>query len=135
MKAISLFFLLIGLIAGCTKKSSTKPEQSRPNIIVIMVDDMGYSDIGCYGGEIETPNLNKMASDGLRFTNFYNCSRCCPTRASLLTGLYPHKTGIGFMTAVDYGKPGYRADLNNNCVTIYRGVNRRLDSGVFCTRN
>jgi arylsulfatase len=59
-----------------------------------------------------------MAMEGIRFSDFYNCSRCCPTRASLLTGLYPHKTGIGFMTAVDYGMPGYRADLNNHCVTI-----------------
>ena len=118
MNSISLFVLLIALIAGCTQKPLKKEDHTQPNIIVIMVDDMGYSDIGCYGGEIETPNINKMASDGLRFTNFYNCARCCPTRASLLTGLYPHKTGLGFMTTSDYRKPGYRADLNNNCVTI-----------------
>jgi len=90
----------------------------RPNIIVVMVDDMGYSDIGCYGGEIDTPNIDRMAKNGLRFSSFYNAGRCCPTRASLLTGLYPHKTGLGFMTARDYGKPGYTADLNRECVTI-----------------
>ena len=59
----------------------------KPNIIVIMGDDMGYSDIGCYGSEIDTPNLNTLAENGLRFTQFYNTARCCPTRASLLTGL------------------------------------------------
>ena len=76
----------------------------RPNIILIMSDDMGYSDIGCYGGEINTPNLDALAANGLRFTQFYNTARCCPTRASLLTGLYPHQAGIGHMTS-DYGLP------------------------------
>ena len=60
----------------------------RPNIILIMADDMGFSDIGCYGGEIQTPNLDQLAEDGLRYTQFYNTARCCPTRASLMTGLY-----------------------------------------------
>ena len=67
----------------------------RPNIVVILADDMGYSDIGCYGSEIETPQLDRLAAAGLRFTQFYNTGRCCPTRASLLTGLYPHQAGIG----------------------------------------
>ncbi len=89
----------------------------RPNIILIMSDDMGYSDIGCYGGEIETPNLDAMAKDGLRFTQFYNTGRCCPTRASLLTGLYAHQAGIGHMMG-DYGLPAYKGDLNRSCVTI-----------------
>jgi arylsulfatase A-like enzyme len=69
----------------------------RPNIIVILSDDMGYSDLGCYGGEIATPNLDALARGGVRFTQFYNTARCCPTRASLLTGLYPHQAGIGHM--------------------------------------
>jgi len=89
----------------------------RPNIILIMSDDMGYSDIGCYGGEIDTPVLDGLARKGLRFTQFYNTGRCCPTRASLLTGLYPHQTGIGHMMN-DKGLDGYRGDLNRNCVTI-----------------
>ncbi|QTN32294.1 arylsulfatase [Akkermansiaceae bacterium] len=89
----------------------------KPNIIVILTDDMGYSDLGCYGSEIETPHLDALAAEGLRFTNFYNSSRCCPTRASLLTGLYSHQAGVGAMTA-DEGKPGYRGKLNRNCVTI-----------------
>ncbi|MBP7950154.1 MAG: arylsulfatase [Verrucomicrobiales bacterium] len=91
--------------------------QERPNIIIILSDDMGYSDIGCYGGEIQTPQLDALAADGLRFTQFYNTARCCPTRASLLTGLYPHQAGIGHMTD-DRGRDGYRGDLNTNCVTI-----------------
>ena len=89
----------------------------RPNIVIIMADDMGFSDIGCYGGEIETPNLDALAANGLRFTQFYNTARCCPTRASLLTGLYSHQAGIGHMTA-DYGRPGYIGRLNFRCVTI-----------------
>ncbi len=95
------------------------PAQSpdRPNIIYIMSDDMGYSDIGCYGSEIETPNLNALAEHGLRYTQFYNTARCCPTRASLLTGLYPHQAGIGHMMN-DRGYDGYRGDLNRNCVTL-----------------
>ncbi len=90
---------------------------ARPNIIIIMSDDMGWSDIGCYGGEINTPNLDGLAKNGLRFTQFYNMARCCPTRASLLTGLYPHQAGIGHMMD-DRDHIGYRGDLNRNSVTI-----------------
>ncbi|MDB4487698.1 sulfatase-like hydrolase/transferase [Akkermansiaceae bacterium] len=85
----------------------------RPNIIIIMADDMGYSDIGCYGGEIKTPNLDRLASKGMRFTQFYNTARCCPTRASLLTGLYAHQAGIGHMTG-NYGIPQYQGYLNKS---------------------
>lgn len=90
---------------------------SRPNIVLIMSDDMGYSDIGCYGSEIETPTLDQLAENGLRFTQFYNTARCCPTRASLLTGLYPHQAGVGWMMA-DNGFDGYRGNLNKNCMTV-----------------
>ena len=89
----------------------------RPNIIVVLSDDMGYSDIGCYGGEINTPTLDGLAENGLRFTQFYNTGRCCPTRASLLSGLYPHQAGVGWMMT-DRGYDGYRGDLNNQCQTI-----------------
>ncbi len=82
-----------------------------------MADDMGFSDIGCYGSEIDTPTLDGLAANGLRFTQFYNTSRCCPTRASLLTGLYPHQAGVGWMMT-DRGYDGYRGDLNKNCRTI-----------------
>ncbi len=89
----------------------------RPNIVVLFADDMGYSDIGCYGSEISTPNLDRMAAEGLRFSQFYTTPRCCPSRASLLTGLYPHQAGIGHMMG-DWGKPGYRGFLNDRCATI-----------------
>lgn len=88
----------------------------RPNIIVILADDIGYTDIGCYGGEIETPHLDRLAADGLRFTQFYNAGRCCPTRASLLTGLYPHQADVGFMMA-DWGG-AYSGNLSKDSVTI-----------------
>ena len=89
----------------------------RPNILLIMNDDMGYSDIGCYGGEVQTPNLDRLAADGVRFTQFYNTARCCPTRASILTGLHPHQASVGHMVG-DLDEDGYRGDLNNRCVTI-----------------
>jgi arylsulfatase A-like enzyme len=89
----------------------------RPNIVLILNDDMGFSDIGCYGGEVETPNLDRLAANGVRFTQGYNTARCCPSRASLLTGLHPHQTGVGHMTA-DWGLEGYRGDLNDRCVTM-----------------
>ena len=89
----------------------------RPNIVVILVDDMGFSDLGCYGSEIPTPNLDALAKNGLRFTQFYNTARCCPTRASLLTGLYPHQAGVGWMVE-DQKLPGYAGRLNDRCVTM-----------------
>jgi len=89
----------------------------RPNIILIVADDLGFSDLGCYGSEILTPNLDNLAKRGLRLLQFYNAGRSCPTRAALLTGLYPHLTGFGHMTN-DYRRPGYRGNLNNNCATI-----------------
>lgn len=92
--------------------------QQRPNIILIMADDMGFSDIGSYGGEVRTPNLDRLASAGLRYKQFYNAARCCPTRAALMTGLYPHQAGMGWMAAANLGTPAYQGNLNNNSVTI-----------------
>jgi arylsulfatase A-like enzyme len=91
-----------------------------PNIVIIMSDDVGYSDIGCYGSEIQTPNLDSLAKAGVRFTQFYNTARCCPTRASLLTGLYAHQAGIGHMVDSGNAKAGkaYLGDLSRNAVTI-----------------
>lgn len=90
---------------------------SKPNVVLILNDDMGYSDIGCYGGEIETPNLDRLAAKGLRFSQFYNTARCSPSRASMLTGLHPHQTGVGILT-YDSGPEGYAGNLNHRCVTI-----------------
>ncbi len=97
-------------------QAATTPAR-RPNIVLIMADDMGYSDIGCYGGEVHTPNLDRLAMGGLRFSQFYNAARCCPTRASLLTGLYPHQAGVGHMVE-DRGYPAYQGYLNDRCLTI-----------------
>jgi arylsulfatase len=121
------FFLLFVLLylASCTagKKEQAQTPQigsakdDRPNIVLILADDLGYSDLGCYGGEIQTPNLDFLAANGLRFTRFYNTSRCCPTRASLLTGLYSHQAGVGEMTT-DRNLPGYRGYLTENTITL-----------------
>ncbi len=103
-------------------------QTDRPNIIVIMADDLGYSDLGCYGGEIATPALDRLAANGLQFTSMYNAARCCPTRASFLTGLYPHQAGIGGMT-FDRELPGYRGYLKENTSTIAE----RLQAGGYQT--
>ena len=113
---------LTGLAAVLALISTAPAEQEaagdpRPNIVLIMADDLGFSDLGCYGGEIHTPNLDRLAAGGLRFTQFYNTSRCCPTRAALMTGLYPHQAGVGRMT-FDDGLPGYRGHLTESTVTI-----------------
>lgn len=103
--------------------AAPSPRDSRPNIVLVLADDMGFSDLGCYGSEIHTPVLDRLAKEGIQFTQAYNTARCCPSRASLLTGLYAHQTGIGHMTTedehdFDYGRPGYRGILNRDCVTI-----------------
>jgi arylsulfatase len=103
MKAILSLMLLPALTIAA----------ERPNIVVILTDDMGFSDLGCYGGEIKTPNLDSLAANGVRFTQFYNTARCCPTRASLLTGRYPHQAGVGHMMT-DAGSDGYRGHLNKS---------------------
>ncbi|MGA1014822.1 MAG: sulfatase-like hydrolase/transferase, partial [Limisphaerales bacterium] len=103
---------LLWLQQACALQAS-----SNPNILLIMADDMGYSDLGCYGGEIRTSNLDRLAANGMRFSQFYNGARCCPTRASLLTGLYAHQTGVGHMLQ-NQGLPGYQTGLNQNCLTL-----------------
>src|SRR4051794_8887333 len=111
--AIAILASALSVVAGVGAGHAAK----RPNVVVILADDMGFSDLHCYGGEIETPNLDALAADGLRFTQFYNTARCCPTRASLLSGLYPHQAGVGHMMD-DRNLPGYKGDLSPNCVTI-----------------
>ena len=95
LKAFRFWFALLVLLA-------CPPLAARTNIVLILCDDMGYSDIGCYGGEIRTPNLDRLAKEGMRFTQFYNCAKCNTTRASILTGLHPR----------------FRAGLNRSMVTI-----------------
>lgn len=110
--------LLFGLVA-CLRPSHGKSAEApaRPNIVLILADDLGFSDIGCYGSEIATPNIDRLAAQGVRFTQFYNSGRCCPTRASLLTGLYAHQAGVGAMID-DRGWPAYRGEINHQCVTL-----------------
>jgi arylsulfatase A-like enzyme len=123
------FLKMLGLGAASFTLPSLMAEEigrseQRPNIVLIMADDMGFSDIGCYGGEIPTPHIDALAAGGLRFTQFYNTARCSPTRASLLTGLHPHQTGVGIL-AEDPGQqadsdaaPGYTRYLNKKCITL-----------------
>jgi arylsulfatase A-like enzyme len=107
----------LGCLVLAPRLGAEEKKPARPNILIIMADDMGLSDLGCYGSEIATPNVDGLARKGVRFTQFYNTARCCPTRASLLTGLYPHQAGVGHMVG-DYKRPGYRGRLNDRCVTI-----------------
>lgn len=91
---------------------------SRPNVVILLADDLGFSDLGCYGSEIRTPHLDRLAMGGTRLANFHNTPRCSPSRASLLTGLHPHQTGIGILVDDNSKDGGYRGTLNNKCVTL-----------------
>ena len=104
--------------AAGTLDAARAATPERPNIILILVDDMGFSDVGCYGSEIATPNIDRLASRGVRFSQFYSCARCCPSRASLLTGLYPHQAGVGHMVDQEGPAPGYVNDLSPRSRTI-----------------
>ena len=115
---------LVALLLPLTVCAWPATAAERPHIVLIMVDDLGFSDLGYHGGEIRTPHLDSLAAGGVRFSQFYNSGRCCPTRASLMTGLHPHQTGIGHMTNPpgqtnhDLGVDGYRGFLNDACVTL-----------------
>ena len=121
---ILITFIILFLFSCNEEKKPEKDniiENSKPNIIVVLVDDMGYSDLGCYGSEINTPNLDNLASNGIRFTQFSNAARCCPTRAALLTGLHPHQSGIGYMEK-NMHVPNYEGYINTNSITIAEGL-------------
>ena len=112
--------LALGLITSFVqqeKKRNTHQQPAKPNVVLILADDLGYSDIGSYGSEIATPYLDQLATSGVRFTHFYNVGICAPTRASLLTGQYQHDAGVGYF-AVNLGIPAYQGYLNENTVTI-----------------
>ena len=129
----NIFFLTLILAFGFHDANAAE----RPNVILIMVDDMGFSDLGYHGGEIDTPNLDALAKGGVRFSQFYNSGRCCPTRATLMTGLHPHEVGIGHMTqppGSNRGEgrpPAYQGYLNRSCITIAEalGVTTRNSDG------
>lgn len=119
MKPLLVSLFVYSLISPMPAKAA-----ERPNVILIMVDDMGFSDLGYHGSEIDTPNIDALAAGGVRFSQFYNSGRCCPTRATLMTGLHPHQTGIGWMTQPPGSRrgerepPAYQGHLNEQCVTI-----------------
>src|SRR5829696_8189815 len=114
--------LILALCVWLAASLAATAQPAKPNIIVILVDDMGFSDLGCYGSEIPTPHLDALAAGGLPFTQFYNTGRCCPTRAALLTGVYSHQAGVGHMVQ-DQGAPGYRGRLNDQCATFAEELN------------
>lgn len=107
-----IFFALI-VLSGQFVSAAEKP-----NILYVLVDDLGFSDLGCFGGEIDTPVLDSLAAGGVRLTQFYNTGRCCPSRAALLSGQYPHRVGLGHMTTNDIGRPGYRGVISEEAQTI-----------------
>jgi arylsulfatase len=120
-KAIGLLAVALALAACGTTTTAEDAAGSRPNVVLILADDLGYSDLGCYGGEIKTPNIDALAKDGARFTQVYNSARCCPSRASLMTGLYPTQAGIGDFTTRNPSPtrgPGYLGRLNEQCATL-----------------
>ncbi len=137
LKSVSVGMAGLTGLTSCGKQTERRLHAGltaggrKPNILLIMADDMGYSDIGCYGSEVHTPNLDALAANGLRFTQFYNTARCCPTRASLLTGLYQHQAGVGHMMR-DQKKPGFRGCLNDNCVTIAEAMKTAGYSTYMC---
>ncbi len=114
-----LALVVVVLVALSAKISHA----GKPNILYIVADDLGYSDLGCYGGEIDTPVLDSLAAGGVRLTQFYNTGRCCPSRAAILTGQYPHRVGLGHMTTNDLGQPGYRGVVSSEARTIAQVLN------------
>jgi arylsulfatase len=110
--------LLIGIAPLSFLACNQVEKAPRPNIVLILADDMGYSDLGCFGSQVNTPNLDRLAHEGVRMTQFYNNARSCPSRAALLTGLYPHQAGVGGMTDTDIPVPEYQGYLNEHCMTL-----------------
>ncbi|MDA7915449.1 sulfatase-like hydrolase/transferase, partial [bacterium] len=110
---LTYVLLVLNFAASCFGE-----EPGRPNIVLILADDLGYSDLGCFGGEIQTPVLDSLAYDGVRLTHFYTTGRCCPSRAALLTGEYPHRVGLGHMAGNDLRRPGYRGRIAEDAVTV-----------------
>ena len=118
IKNLILTLFLFSTLIYSNYLIAQKNANKQPNIIVILTDDMGYSDIGSYGSEIKTPNIDRLANNGLRFTQFYNTARCSPSRASLITGLYPHQAGMGHLSTENFPEPGFVDDLSKHAITM-----------------
>src|SRR5690606_25786610 len=110
--------VMVGQACCLPTRAQQADENRRPHTGWVVADGIGYSDIGCYGGEVQTPYRDRLAAHGIRYKQFYNAARCCPTRASLISGLYPHQAGMGWMAAADLGTPAYQGNLNDEAVTI-----------------
>jgi arylsulfatase len=115
--SIDVALLTTILLCSCSPAEKKATPNKSPNIVLIVADDLGYSDLGSYGSEIETPNLDRLAYNGVRMTSFYTTGRCCPSRASILTGLYSHRVGLGHMIA-NLNQPGYQGRVSDDAVTI-----------------
>ncbi len=116
-----VFLSLFASLAACIVVVASVSAADVPNFLIIVADDLGYSDLGCYGSTIETPNLDALAGGGIRLTQFYNTGRCCPSRAAILTGQYPHRVGLGHMTQ-DIGLPGYRGSVSAEAQTLAQAL-------------
>ena len=132
MKSYSQILVCLVLVVGSfilSPVAFAENQTAKPNVVIVLVDDMGWADIGCYGSEIPTPHIDALASEGVRFTQFYNTARCSPTRASLMTGLYPHQAGMGHLdNEVHPGTKGTQGRLRDDCVTLAEVLN---DAGYF----
>lgn len=121
-----LMFAMLSLLLppACQSTLAEQKPSGRPNIILILMDDMGFADLGMMGSMIQTPHIDQLAKNGLFYHQFYNNGRCCPSRASLLTGRHAHAAGMGWMTVSDLGHPGYRGDLNQQSITIAQALQK-----------
>ena len=119
MKRLSTFLLTLCVLGTFVVQGNAA---KRPNILYVLCDDLGFSDLGCFGGEIKTPTIDALTAGGVRLTQFYNTGRCCPSRAALLTGQYPHRVGLGHMTTNDLGQPGYRGVVSDDAQTIAQAL-------------
>ena len=138
MKIIKIAaFALLTIFVSCqSEKKKSKEETAKvketkkPNVLILLADDMGYGDIGAYGSEIQTPNVDRLASEGIQYTNFHVGAACSPTRTMLMTGVDNHRAGLGNMTEIQadnqFGKPGYEGYLNNSVVSV---ATRMQDGG------
>ncbi|WP_455587253.1 arylsulfatase [Bacteroides sp.] len=118
MNKLLVSSLALSWIGNSVSAMNNLSDEKQPNIVLILCDDMGFSDLSCYGGEVHTPNIDFLAENGVRFSQFKNTGRSCPSRAALLTGHYQHEAGMGWMTAVDEHRPGYRGQISANLPTI-----------------
>ena len=147
MKAIRKMVCgMAGFLAPFVPPAQQGTAADAPNILIIVADDLGYSDLGCYGGEVETPRIDALAEGGIRLTRFYNTGRCCPSRAAILTGQYPHRVGFGHavptlattrnhpgrdFASIRFGCPLHAAQRRPRGSSTLRDTTAEHDDGVY----